>query len=211
MNEILIAAVPVAGWAAHAVCLYRRLAAARRDPLTGLLRRDAYTAKAQRLLRRHRDAAVVVLVDLDHFKDINDTLGHPAGDAVLQATATRLGAWAGPRAAIGRLGGDEFAIVLPVDAAHRDARLEQLVRMLRMPVALDDGRAANMAASIGAAAPRTLGIYQLSLLQRAADAALYDGKHSGQAVLADSQHATVPSANGRRLGRPGTALWGQAA
>ncbi|MCC9708224.1 GGDEF domain-containing protein [Streptomyces sp. MNU76] len=211
MNEILIAAVPAAGWAAHAVCLYRRLAAARRDPLTGLLRRDVYTAKAQRLLRRHRDGALVVLVDQDHFKDINDTLGHPAGDAVLQATAARLSAWAGSRAAVGRLGGDEFAIVLPVEAADRRARLEQLVRMLHIPVTLDDGQDVNVAASVGAADPRTLGIHQLSLLQRAADAALYDGKHSGRAVLADSQHATVPSVNGRRLGRPGTALWGQAA
>ncbi|MFJ1560715.1 GGDEF domain-containing protein [Streptomyces mirabilis] len=161
--------------------------------------------------RVRTDHEIDFLVRENHFKDVNDTLGHPAGDAVLQATATRLSAWAGSRAAVGRLGGDEFAIVLPVEAAHRDARLEQLVRMLHMPVALDDGQAVNVAASVGAADPRTLGIYQLSLLQRAADAALYDGKHSGRAVLADSPHATVPSVNGRRLGRPGTALWGQAA
>jgi diguanylate cyclase len=48
------------------------------------------------------------------------------------------------------------------------------------------------------------------LLQRAADAALYDGKHSGRAVIAGSQLATMPSVNGRRLGRPGTALWRRA-
>ncbi|MCX4766728.1 GGDEF domain-containing protein [Streptomyces sp. NBC_01275] len=157
---------------------------------------------------RPKSVAGQPLVQENHFKDINDMLGHPAGDAGLQATASRLRAWAGSRAAVGRLGGDEFAIVLPVEAADRRARQEQLVRMLHIPVTLDDGQAVNVAASVGAADPRTLGIHQLPLLQRAA---LYDGKHSGRAVLADSQHATVPSVNGRRLGRPGTALWGQAA
>ncbi|MER7111913.1 hypothetical protein ABT360_30330, partial [Streptomyces sp. NPDC000229] len=51
----------------------------------------------------------------------------------------------------------------------------------------------------------------LSVLQRAADAALYDGKHSGRAILAEAAHAGVPSINGRRAGRPGTAVWGRAA
>ncbi|WP_331732413.1 GGDEF domain-containing protein [Streptomyces sp. NBC_00989] len=212
MNGILIAAaVPAAGWAAHVVCLYRRLAATRRDPLTGLLRRDAYTAKAQRLLRRNPDTALVVMVDQDRFKRINDTLGHAAGDVVLQATAARLADWAGPHAAVGRLGGDEFALVLHIDPNHRHARLGQLVRMLHVPVPLDDEWLVPVAASVGAAAPDLLGTHSLKLLQRAADAALYDGKHSGRAVLAAPRHATVPSANGRRLGRPGTARWGQAA
>ncbi|MGA5318764.1 GGDEF domain-containing protein [Streptomyces pseudogriseolus] len=59
----------------------------------------------------------MVLVDQDHFKAVNDTMGHPAGDAVLAATAARLTAWAGQRAAVGRLGGDEFAVVLALPAA----------------------------------------------------------------------------------------------
>ncbi|WP_375803470.1 GGDEF domain-containing protein [Streptomyces sp. A012304] len=101
------AAVPLTGWAVHAVALHKQLAATRRDPLTGLLRRDSYTARARRLLARHGDDTAVVIVDQDHFKAVNDDFGHPAGDAVLTATAARLTAWAGPRAAIGRLGGDE--------------------------------------------------------------------------------------------------------
>ncbi len=104
---LLTAAVPLTGWTVHAIALHRRLAAAKRDPLTGLPRRDAYTARARKILRRHGDDVCVVLVDQDHFKDVNDSLGHPAGDAVLRATADRLTAWAGPRAAVGRLGGDE--------------------------------------------------------------------------------------------------------
>ncbi|MFF1444575.1 GGDEF domain-containing protein [Streptomyces sp. NPDC058295] len=143
--------MPLTGWTVHALALHRRLAAAKKDPLPGLLRRDAYTARARQVLRRHRDDTAVVLVDQDHFKDVNDTLSHAAGDMVLRATADRLTAWAGPRAAIGRLGGDEFAIVLEPPAARREVRLVQLVRMLRTPVTLDDGQLVDVAASVGAA------------------------------------------------------------
>jgi diguanylate cyclase (GGDEF)-like protein len=205
------AAVPLTGWTVHAVTLHRRLAASRRDPLTGLLRRDAYTARARQILRRHGDNTAVVMVDADHFKAVNDTFGHAAGDAVLAAFGARLTAWAGPRSAAGRLGGDEFAIVLHLPHASLEQRLAQLVRMLHTPVALDDGRTVDVAASVGAATSGTVGSRDLSVLQRAADAALYEGKHSGRAQLATAAHAAVPSVNGRRAGRPGTALWGRAA
>ncbi|WP_331761552.1 GGDEF domain-containing protein [Streptomyces cyaneofuscatus] len=208
---ITTAAVPLTGWALHAVALHKRLAATRKDPLTGLLRRDAYTTRARCLLARHGDTTTVVMVDADHFKAVNDTLGHAAGDAVLAAFGDRLTAWAGPRAAVGRLGGDEFAVVLDLAADRRQVRLEQLVRMLHTPVTLDDGRTVDVAASVGAAAPDVLGTRDLTVLQRAADAALYDGKHSGRAVVATARHATTPSINGRRAGRPGTAVWGRAA
>lgn len=208
---ITAAAVPLTGWAVHAVTLYKQIAAKEKDPLTGLLRRDSYTARARRLLARHGDDTTVVIVDADHFKQINDDLGHAAGDAVLASIAARLTAWAGPRAAVGRLGGDEFAVVLELNADRRALRLEQLVRMLHTPVTLDDGRTVDVAASVGAAAPALVGSRDLTVLQRAADAALYDGKHSGRAHLATAAHATVPSINGRRSGRPGTAVWGRAA
>ncbi|MCC3655839.1 GGDEF domain-containing protein [Streptomyces sp. S07_1.15] len=208
---ITAAALPLTGWTVHAVALHKRLAATRRDPLTGLLRRDSYTARARRLLARHGDDTAVVIVDQDHFKAVNDTMGHPAGDAVLAATAARLTAWAGPRAAVGRLGGDEFAVVLALPAARLEQRLAQLVRMLHTPVVLDDGRTVDVAASVGAAASHAVGSRDLTVLQRAADAALYDGKHSGRAAVASPAHTTVPSINGRRAGRPGTAVWGRAA
>ncbi|MFE7517121.1 GGDEF domain-containing protein [Streptomyces sp. NPDC057540] len=208
---ITTAAVPLTGWAIHAGALHKRLAATRRDPLTGLLRRDAYTARARRLLARHGDDTTVVMVDADRFKEINDRLGHAAGDTVLAAFGARLTAWAAPRAAVGRLGGDEFAVVLQLPAARREQRLEQLVRMLHTPVTLDDGRTVDVAASVGAAAPDVIGARDLTRLQRAADAALYDGKHTGRPVLATAAHASVPSVNGRRAGRPGTAVWGRAA
>ncbi|MGW0607785.1 GGDEF domain-containing protein [Streptomyces sp. NPDC002640] len=208
---ITAAALPLTGWTVHAVALHRRIAAARRDPLTGLLRRDAYTAHAQRLLRRHGDEVAVVLVDQDRFKAVNDSLGHAAGDMVLRVTADRLAAWSGPHAAVGRLGGDEFAAVVRLDPARREVRLAQLVRMLHTPVVLEDGRSIDVAASVGAATPDVAGSRDLAVLQRAADAALYDGKHTGRAVIATTAQTTVPSVNGRRSGRPGTAVWRQAA
>lgn len=207
---VTTAALPLTGWAVHATALHRQLARTRRDPLTGLLRRDVYTTRARRLLARYGDVAVL-MVDADHFKQINDCHGHPAGDAVLAAFGARLTAWAGPRAAVGRLGGDEFAAALALPAARLEQRLAQLVRMLHTPVVLDDGRTVDVAASVGAATPAAIGSRDLTVLQRAADAALYQGKHSGRAVLAGPQHATVPSINGRRAGRPGTSAWGRAA
>ncbi|MFI1606926.1 GGDEF domain-containing protein [Streptomyces griseofuscus] len=208
---ITSAALPLTGWAVHAVALHKQLAATRKDPLTGLLRRDAYTARARRLLSRHGDDTAVVMVDADHFKAVNDTFGHAAGDAVLAATAARLTAWAGPRASVGRLGGDEFTVVVQVTAGRLEQRLAQLVRMLHTPVVLEDGRTVDVAASVGAGTPHAVGSRDLTVLQRAADTALYDGKHSGRAFLASPAHATVPSINGRRAGRPGTSAWGRAA
>ncbi len=169
-----------------------------------MLRRDSYTARARRLLARRGDLAVV-MVDQDHFKAVNDKFGHPVGDAVLAATAARLTAWAGPRASVGRLGGDEFAVVVQVPTALLEQRLAQLVRMLHTSVVLDDGRTVDVAASVGAAATGLLGTRDLTVLQRAADAALYKGKHTRRAALASPEHTKTPSINGRRAGRAGTA------
>ncbi|MEV0604558.1 GGDEF domain-containing protein [Streptomyces sp. NPDC050315] len=208
---VTTAALPLTGWAVHAITLHKQLVATRKDPLTGLLRRDAYTARARRLLSRHGDDTVLVMVDPDHFKAVNDTMGHAAGNAGLAAFGARITAWAGPHAAACRLGGDEFAVVLELPADRRAQRLEQLVRMLHTLVVLDDGRTVDVAASVGAPTPDVLSTRDLTALQRAADTALYDSKHTGRAVLATSAHTTVPSINGRRAGRPGTAVWGRAA
>jgi predicted signal transduction protein with EAL and GGDEF domain len=83
--------------------------------------------------------------------------------------------------------------------------------MLHTPVVLDDGRRVDVAASVGAAAPDAIGARDLTVLQRAADAALYEGKHIGHGNLATAAHVGVPSVNGRRAGRPGTHSWGRAA
>jgi diguanylate cyclase (GGDEF)-like protein len=205
-------AVPLTGWTVHAVSLHRKLSAARRDPLTGLLGRDGFTAKARQITDRFGDHALLGIVDLDHFKEINDGPGgHAAGDRVLAATAQRLTTWAGSRGAVGRIGGDEFAFAVRIGPARRELRLAQLTTLLAQPVEVDGGALVDVAASVGAASPDVLGTTDLSQLQRAADAAMYAGKHTGRAVFADRSHATVPSINGRRAGRPGTSTLGAAA
>ncbi|MEI5103740.1 GGDEF domain-containing protein [Streptomyces sp. PmtG] len=198
------AVVPLTGWTVHAVALHRRLAAAQKDPLTGLLRRDAYTVRARQVLRRGGEDATVVLVDVDHFKQINDRFGHAVGDRVLAATASRLTTWAGKYGVVGRLGGDEFALTTRISPHRRRMCLDQLAVELSQPVDVGGGRLIGVGVSIGAATPDQVGTADLSLLQRAADAAMYAGKHTGAAVLADRDHASVPSINGRRAGRPGT-------
>ena len=204
-------AVPLTGWTVHAVSLHRRLAAARRDPLTGLHTRDGYTTRARQITDRYGATALVLLVDVDHFKQINDRHGHAAGDQVLAATAQRLTAWAGPHGAVGRLGGDEFAVAARIGTTRRHLRLQQLATTLTRPVDIGDGRLVDVAVSIGAAAPDTTGTRDLPALLRAADAAMYAGKHTSRPVLADRSHATVPSINGRRAGRPGADILGRAA
>ncbi len=93
-TQALALSLPLLGWAAHSGYLARQLATARRDPLTGLHTRAGWTARAERVIRRH-PAAAVLLLDLDDFKALNDTHGHAAGDAALAATAARLTAWCG--------------------------------------------------------------------------------------------------------------------
>jgi diguanylate cyclase (GGDEF)-like protein len=207
---IAAAAVPlVLAALADDVRIRRQLDAARRDPLTGLHGRAGYTTRARQITDRYSDSALVVLADIDHFKQINDTHGHAASDRVLAVTAQRLTAWAGSHGAVGRLGGDELAATVRIGSARRP-RLDELSATLAQPVALGDGRLVDVAVSIGAAAPDTVGTTDLSGLQRAADAAMYAGKHTGQAILADRSHATVPSVNSRRIGRPGTHSLGAA-
>ncbi|MBT2896254.1 GGDEF domain-containing protein [Streptomyces sp. McG3] len=119
---LITTAVPLTGWAVHAVTLHKRLAATRRDPLTGLLRRDAYTTRARRLLARHGDDVALVIVDADHFKAVNDTLGHAAGDAVLRRVRHPPHRVGRPECVRRPPRGDEFAVVLELTADRREQR-----------------------------------------------------------------------------------------
>ncbi|MER5864626.1 GGDEF domain-containing protein [Kitasatospora sp. NPDC002040] len=144
LAPLLAAGVPLIGWSAHSTLLVRRLATARRDPLTGLLTRDGFTARAEKLIRSHPERTTVLLIDLDDFKHVNDTYGHAAGDAVLADTADRLTAWCGPKGIAARLGGDEFAAVV-LDASDR---LELLSAVLTRRMSLAD-REITVGASVG--------------------------------------------------------------
>ncbi|MBZ4322479.1 GGDEF domain-containing protein [Streptomyces huiliensis] len=202
--SVAVAAGPLAaGWSVHGVWFWRRMSAARHDPLTGLLRRDAFEARAARVLRG--TVPIVVVVDLDGFKALNDTRGHAAGDVALAHVGRRLGVWARVRGGIAaRLGGDEFAAAATLD--HPDALpgdLRTLHSWLCEPVATDAGPV-RLGASLGAiAAPPGAG---LPVLLRRADEAMYTAKRGGGGWhIAHGLTPHRPTANGRRAGRRGTA------
>lgn len=202
----LSAALPlVAGWSLHSLRLRRRIETSRHDPLTGLLTRDAFAERAAKRLAQGKSA--VYVIDLDRFKEINDTHGHAAGDAVLRATGQRLSRWAADNAGtVVRLGGDEFAAVAPV-FSREDLlwTLTELTRSLEEPVHAD-GHVFMVGASIGAVAfnPAT-DTADVSALLRLADEQMYRAKRGGapwmNALNLTPEHATV---NGRRAGRRGT-------
>ncbi|WP_410535458.1 GGDEF domain-containing protein [Streptomyces sp. KL2] len=211
MSEIwtaLAAAGPLAcGWAAHGVWLRRHLAAARRDPLTGVATREEFEHKAARILARH--AAAVVVIDLDGFKALNDTFGHAAGDVALRATAASLkdALERSPGSVVARLGGDEFAAVVPEPVALAWL-LGGLHGEITAPFA-HQGQHLAVGASVGAVA--TVPGAGLSWALRRADEAMYAAKRTGGGWhIADAAASSVATVNGRRAGRPGTAGKGAA-
>ncbi|MFC7914571.1 GGDEF domain-containing protein [Streptomyces sp. NPDC057386] len=175
-THLIAAGLPALGWAVHGGLLLRRLSTARRDPLTGLHTRAGWTTRAQHLLAKH-PSALVVLVDLDDFKAINDTHGHPAGDAVLSTTARRLADWCGRHGIAARLGGDEFAAIV-TDPAHTTG-LPTLQAALDRPVP-HDGRLLPVSASVGHCRPAHLPAPTLTDALSAADAAMYRAKGHGR-------------------------------
>jgi diguanylate cyclase (GGDEF)-like protein len=121
-------------------------AAAQRDPLTGLGNRTALHQGLSALLATHAGPVTLALLDLDDFKDINDTHGHDTGDAVLNEVAGRLRLAVPEDALVTRLGGDEFAVCVP---AAQAPRLDQLiVEAFDQPVAIGSRRFA-VTASVG--------------------------------------------------------------
>ncbi|WP_327682058.1 GGDEF domain-containing protein [Streptomyces sp. NBC_00467] len=170
-TQALALSLPLIGWAAHSAYLAQRLTAARRDPLTGLRTRAGWTARAQRIIRRHRDA-VVLLLDLDDFKNLNDAHGHAAGDVALTATADRLTAWCGRQGIAGRIGGDEFVAIIRTSTGPD---LDSLTSALHRPLAYA-GRRLPLYVSVGSCRLADLPVRSLSDALAAADSAMYAAK-----------------------------------
>ncbi|MFB7113793.1 GGDEF domain-containing protein [Streptomyces sp. NPDC056291] len=175
-THVIAAGLPALGWAIHGGMLLRRLATARRDPLTGLHTRVGWTTRAEHLMAKH-PGALVVLVDLDDFKATNDTHGHAAGDAVLTATARRLAAWCGRHGIAARLGGDEFAAIV-TDPGHTPG-LNTLQTTLDRPVD-HHGHTLPVSASVGHCHCAHLPAPTLTDALSAADSAMYAAKGHGR-------------------------------
>ncbi|WP_372434139.1 putative bifunctional diguanylate cyclase/phosphodiesterase [Micromonospora luteifusca] len=157
--------------------------AAAHDALTGLAnRRHLLDQGTEQLSSRHADGVTaLVLIDLNHFKEVNDTLGHAAGDQVLVQVADRLREAAQASDLVARLGGDEFAVLLrglpaPAVAAHR---AETLLAALHEPFDLDGMRISVEASGGISVAPSTGGMAELL---RRADVAMYQAKRAGQRI-----------------------------
>ncbi|MBU2663541.1 EAL domain-containing protein [Actinoplanes bogorensis] len=160
------------------------------DPLTGLANRRELYERAGEHFQSHTDEGVValLLIDLNHFKEVNDTLGHAAGDAVLREVARRLADAAAPGDLVARLGGDEFAVLLvdlptPALATHRAksmlSTLERSVAVEGMQITVEAAGGIALAAGSGG----------VNELMRRADIAMYQAKRAGQqtATYAHSQ------------------------
>ena len=155
---------------------------ASRDGLTGLWNRKAIMEILQReLLRSERDhqPVGVIMIDVDHFKNINDSRGHAAGDAVLRIIASGIAAMVRPYDAVGRYGGEEFLIVAPnCDLAEA----WELAERVRVHVAgcsiIVGGSSVQVSLSLGVATGDTAA--NLEKILHAADAALYEAKNAGR-------------------------------
>jgi diguanylate cyclase (GGDEF)-like protein len=156
------------------------------DALTGLPNRELFRDRidqAIRATRRSGEAAVVMIMDLDHFKEINDTLGHHHGDLLLQEVSRRLQAALRDSDTVARLGGDEFGVLLPRAAGSQDATAVagQLLVALREPFVLE-GMRLEIDASIGIALHPVHG-EDVEMLNQRADIAMYSAKQGGRGYM----------------------------
>jgi len=150
------------------------------DALTGLPNRSFLQKRLEQeaqIARESNIPAALLLLDLDRFKEVNDTLGHTVGDLLLQKIGQRLQTYLHPSDLIARLGGDEFAIVLPAtDADGAVCTARTLIGALDMPI-LVDGHAFSIGGSIGIALTPEHG-FDVTTLLRCADVAMYVAKRS---------------------------------
>jgi diguanylate cyclase (GGDEF)-like protein len=155
-----------------------------RDALTGLANRRLFLDRLSHVLDRLRGRSTarvaVVFLDIDNFKHLNDRLGHPAGDEILQAIGERLRLAIRPGDTAARLGGDEFAVLLEEvnDETEALAVAERLIAGIGAPITLADG-SPRIGASIGVAMSGTSGDSADDLL-RNADIAMYAAKAAGR-------------------------------
>lgn len=156
---------------------------ARFDSLTGLSNRHRMAHTIETTLTAFRSAkrnCAIMMLDLDRFKQVNDTLGHAAGDELLKQVASRLQRAVERDCEIGRLGGDEFQVMLPDldDRGELGEIANKIIAMLTQPYSLDEGRCV-IGASVGIAIAPHDGVTREEVV-RSADLALYAAKNGGR-------------------------------
>ena len=157
---------------------------ARTDSLTGLANRQALMEHAKgefSRARRYSRSLSVIMIDIDHFKSINDQYGHAGGDQVLRQLGRQCSSRLRDSDFLGRIGGEEFALLLPDtprDSAHHVAeRMRE--QLSKTSINLDNDITLNVTASFGVAAMNENDVDFNAVLQRA-DAAMYEAKHAGR-------------------------------
>jgi diguanylate cyclase (GGDEF)-like protein len=194
---ILLAAI--AFWLFRTMRSQRRFKhMATRDGLTGILNHQHFVSEADRALRlleKKLGHACLISIDLDHFKQINDTHGHAMGDAVLRRAVAVCQQQLRPADLFGRLGGEEFGILLHDCLRAQGMDIANRVRMAIGATPLEkDGGVVPVSASVGLASTDTSG-YGLQRLCMEADAALYRAKRAGRnRVVADTEGGSLVEA-----------------
>lgn len=170
------------------------------DTLTSLPNRALFGDRLRHMLTdasRHSQLASVMMLDLDRFKTVNDTMGHPAGDELLRETASRLSTCVRAYDTVARLGGDEFAILLPEVRAGDDLGrvATKMLEVLNQPF-LVDGKEVFISCSIGIALYPSDSTETDDLL-KFADSAMYSAKRSGRNKFCFYSKELTESANER--------------
>ncbi|KRG70189.1 putative bifunctional diguanylate cyclase/phosphodiesterase [Pseudoxanthomonas dokdonensis] len=154
------------------------------DTLTSLPNRSLLSERLSRAIvraRREGGYVAVLFLDLDRFKDINDSLGHATGDRILRAAASRVQQTVGPRHTVARLSGDEFTVVLEDISSQADAEqfAMDLIRAFRLPLSFDERLELSVSPSIGISLYPDHGQSPADLLKHA-DTAMYQAKAMGR-------------------------------
>ncbi len=153
------------------------------DSLTGLANRHRMKKRLEGILAAYKSAkrvCALMMLDLDRFKQVNDTMGHPAGDDLLCQVSERLRRIVGDRGEIGRLGGDEFQVILPDidDRGTLGELASKIIQIVSQPYPVD-GKRAIIGTSVGVAIAPYDGV-ELEEITRSADLALYAAKNGGR-------------------------------
>lgn len=153
------------------------------DGLTGIFNYQHFTGEAERVLRlleKKHSSACLIAIDLDHFKQINDTHGHALGDTVLKRTVAICRHQLRPNDLFGRLGGEEFCVLLVDCRRDQGLAIADCIRAALAATLIDvDGGVVSFSASLGVASTDTSG-FELQRLCKEADAALYKAKRAGR-------------------------------